>query len=370
MPDLQDKTFIASILFLDIVGYSKRPVEEQIEIKHQFNALLTTAIKDIPREDRIVLDTGDGAALCFITSPEVALQVALHIRQQHAHQTTGVGPVYRLCTGINLGPVRVVEDLNQQRNVVGDGINAAQRILAIAEAGEILVSRAFHDIVAFLTTDHMNMFRSRGKHQDKHGRKHEVYQVLPGFGPSRLMPKPTATSEPASFKDDRQDQDRRGSARLPDDVLLRVEQEYARYVGPIAHQLVRRVIGRSTTREELCSTLKEVISSDTERKHFEQFFCKETAISLTPDNTPAAGAGTVDPGATHAQGGNRRLSQEQLSLIEQALAKHIGPIAKVLIRRQAINASTPLSLCIVLAQHIDSEENQKQFLQEVKPVTS
>ena len=45
--------------------------------------------------------------------------------------------------GLNLGPVRLVRDLNGRPNIIGDGINVAQRVMAFADAGQILVS--LHD---------------------------------------------------------------------------------------------------------------------------------------------------------------------------------------------------------------------------------
>ena len=37
--------------------------------------------------------------------------------------------------GINLGPVRLVKDINGQMNIIGDGINVAQRVMSFAEPG-------------------------------------------------------------------------------------------------------------------------------------------------------------------------------------------------------------------------------------------
>ena len=53
-------------------------------------------------EDRIVLDTGDGAAICFLGEPEVALLITVSMRRtfvDHAPQN-GASPRIRL--GINL----------------------------------------------------------------------------------------------------------------------------------------------------------------------------------------------------------------------------------------------------------------------------
>ena len=77
MPERANRTFICSVLFLDIAEYSKKPVSEQIQLKDQFNALIAESIRDIAPNDRIILDTGDGVAINFLGDPEDALFVAM-----------------------------------------------------------------------------------------------------------------------------------------------------------------------------------------------------------------------------------------------------------------------------------------------------
>ena len=80
--------------------------------------------------------------------------------------------------GVNLGPVRLVKDLNGQMNIIGDGINVAQRVMSFARPGQLLVSRSFYEVVSCLSRDYMNLFRHEGSRTDKHVREHEVYSVL------------------------------------------------------------------------------------------------------------------------------------------------------------------------------------------------
>ena len=47
MPERASRTFICSVLFLDIVGYSRKPVAEQIRLKDRFNGLIASAIREI-----------------------------------------------------------------------------------------------------------------------------------------------------------------------------------------------------------------------------------------------------------------------------------------------------------------------------------
>jgi hypothetical protein len=88
--------------------------------------------------------------------------------------------------GINLGPVRLVRDINGQPNIVGDGINVAQRVMGFADAAQILVSRSYYDAVSRLSPQYAGMFHYQGSRTDKHVREHEVYAIgYPGDITSR-----------------------------------------------------------------------------------------------------------------------------------------------------------------------------------------
>src|SRR2546428_12457045 len=127
------RTLVCSVLFLDIVEYSRKPVAEQLQLKQLFNAVLAKALDQVAAADRIILDTGDGAAVTFMGDPEDALFAAMSVRDM-----ASTVPV-RL--GVNLGPVRLVKDLNDQGNIIGDGINVAQRGMSFSRPGQLLVSR-------------------------------------------------------------------------------------------------------------------------------------------------------------------------------------------------------------------------------------
>src|SRR5207253_8555848 len=171
------RTLVCSVLFLDIVEYSKKPVAEQLELKQAFNRSLATALEQVPQRDRIILDTGDGAAVTFMGDPEDALFAALAVRNMAAEVAVRLG--------VNLGPVRLVKDLNGQMNIIGDGINVAQRVMSFARPGQLLVSRSFYEVVSCLSRDYANLFHHEGARTDKHVREHDVYSVVGGTPASR-----------------------------------------------------------------------------------------------------------------------------------------------------------------------------------------
>lgn len=177
MAEHANRTFICSVLFLDIAEYSQRSVAEQIRLKERFNKVLTAAIAGVPTDDRIILDTGDGAAVSFLGDPEDALFASLSLRDAVAGQEFTGGPPLQVRVGINLGPVRLVKDINGQPNIIGDGINVAQRVMSFADPGQILVSRSYYDVMARLSEDYAQLFRYEGAKTDKHVREHEVYAI-------------------------------------------------------------------------------------------------------------------------------------------------------------------------------------------------
>jgi class 3 adenylate cyclase len=184
MIEQPSRTLVCSIVFLDIVDYSAKPVAEQLLLKQAFNKLLSSALENVAPRDRVVLDTGDGAGITFLGDPEDALFVAMSLRAAARAESTGAIAVR---IGINLGPVRLVKDINGQMNIIGDGINVAQRVMTFAQAGQLLVSRSFYEVVSCLSLDYASLFSYVGARTDKHVREHEVYLVGIGTDAARRV---------------------------------------------------------------------------------------------------------------------------------------------------------------------------------------
>ena len=179
MNEQPNRTFVCSVLFLDIVEYSKRSVVEQMVLKQRFNTLLGQVLRGVAVSDRIVLDTGDGAAISFLGTPEDTLFAGMSLRDAIASEPETSAPSLAIRIGINLGPVRLIKDLNGQLNIIGDGINVAQRIMGFAGPGQILVSRSYFEVVSRLSSEYSQLFQYEGSRTDKHVREHEVYTVGP-----------------------------------------------------------------------------------------------------------------------------------------------------------------------------------------------
>jgi TolB-like protein/class 3 adenylate cyclase/Flp pilus assembly protein TadD len=135
-PELQLE--IAHLLLIDVVGYSKLLVNEQIELLQALKQIVknTECFRAAEaRGELIRVPTGDGMALVFFRSPEEPARCALEIsRALQDH------PKILLRMGIHSGPVNRVTDVNEKTNIAGPGINLAQRVMDCGDAGHILLS--------------------------------------------------------------------------------------------------------------------------------------------------------------------------------------------------------------------------------------
>jgi serine/threonine-protein kinase len=143
-PDFHLET--AHVLFMDVVGYSKLPVNEQREVVHQLNQVVrkTAQFRKSEAGGKLIsIPSGDGMALAFFQSPEEPVQCALEISRVLRNH-----PRLRLRMGVHSGPVDQVKDVNERSNVAGAGINIAQRVMDCGDAGHILISKRVADDLA------------------------------------------------------------------------------------------------------------------------------------------------------------------------------------------------------------------------------
>src|SRR6266567_3009270 len=134
---------IGHVLFIDLVGYSKRLIDEQRALLNKLNRIVreTEVVRTAEAAGKLTrIPTGDGMALVFRTSPEAPARCALEISKALREE-----PELQLRMGIHSGPVSDVTDVNERANVAGAGINIAQRVMDCGDAGHILLSRHVAD---------------------------------------------------------------------------------------------------------------------------------------------------------------------------------------------------------------------------------
>jgi len=171
-PDVQLE--IGHVLFIDVVGYSKLLIDDQRELQQQLNQMVrnTAQFRAAEAAGKLVrLPTGDGMALVFFTTPEAPVQCAVEITEAlRAH------PQLRLRMGINTGPVSGVADINDKSNIAGAGINMAQRVTNLGDAGHILLSkRAAEDLAQYRRWE--PLLHDLGEIEVKHGVKISIVNL-------------------------------------------------------------------------------------------------------------------------------------------------------------------------------------------------
>ena len=340
------RTVICSVVFIDIVGYSKTSVSRQLAMKARLNELLTQAIGGVAESERLILDTGDGAALCFLGDPEDALFVATAVND--AVKSEAGEATQTLRTGINLGPIKVVTDLNGQPNAVGDGINVAQRIMSFAGENEILVSRSYYEVVARLNEGNERLFRYLGIKKDKHVREHQLYAFgLTGCGAASVAEAETdsasGTEAPAA------------ESALTASDLAEAERGLAERIGPLAGILVKRAAGSAKGRGDFYQTIAAAIPDEADRASFLTDFSAQVPSAAADTEAPP------DPTESPASG-QTPITAAALKAAESRLANHIGPLAGILVRQAADEAQGLEDLYAKLAAHIANASERKRFL--------
>ena len=139
---------IAHVLFVDLVGYSKMLIDDQREILRQMNEVIrgTPHFREAEAAQKVIpLPSGDGMALVFLSKPEDPVECALEISEALQKY-----PQIKMRLGVHSGAVSGVADVNERSIVAGAGINMAQRVMDLGDAGHILLSkRAAEDLLQY-----------------------------------------------------------------------------------------------------------------------------------------------------------------------------------------------------------------------------
>ena len=186
---------MAHVLFMDIVAYSRLPMDEQ----HQVLLHLQEAVRETEdfvraqASDQLIrLPTGDGMALVFLGDVEAPVHCALEL-----HRILRRWPEIRLRMGIHTGPVYRVEDINAARNVAGGGINIAQRVMDCGDGGHILISKSVADVLDQVSTWKAAL-HDLGEAEVKHGVRVHLYNLYTDEAGNRELPQKLRAAQTAA----------------------------------------------------------------------------------------------------------------------------------------------------------------------------
>ncbi|MCB9946445.1 MAG: serine/threonine protein kinase [Rhodospirillaceae bacterium] len=152
---------------------------------------------------------------------------------------------------------------------------------------------------------------------------------------------------------------------LETDLLRKVEDDLARHIGPIAKIVVKKAAARTTSIAELYKALAEHIPNDAERETFlkraKRLEGGGTRTLTTHDTAGRTVSATV--GATGITGTS--FQPDVLDSLTGELTVHLGPIARVLVKKSARAAGSLDDLVGSLADHIHDDRERRSFLDRV-----
>jgi hypothetical protein len=147
------------------------------------------------------------------------------------------------------------------------------------------------------------------------------------------------------------------------DTLRRIEAELAKFIGPIAHIVIRSAAKKSYTIAGLAEMVAADIADDKSRAAFVRKFSSDKS---TPSGDPTRAT------AVRQQSGPptpSKIDPQTLAKAEAALAKHIGAVAKVVVRRAAAKARDAGELYLLIAEEIEDVAERKMFMRKAISAT-
>ena len=145
---------IAVIFVADVVGYSKHMEKDENATFKAYGECETILNKLLEKYKGSIFNTAGDSVLAEFPSAVDAVDTAVEFQKQikarNDKDTTEVKLEYRI--GINMGDVVKQGDAN----LMGDGVNIAARLEALAQPGGITISKNVYDLVANKTKYEFN----------------------------------------------------------------------------------------------------------------------------------------------------------------------------------------------------------------------
>jgi tetratricopeptide (TPR) repeat protein len=151
-----------------------------------------------------------------------------------------------------------------------------------------------------------------------------------------------------------------GKHRWSDYTLGQIERQLAVYVGPVAKVIVRRAALRATDWDELFSLAAESLDTASERQTF--LACKEHLHPSSSDPARSEGIGTRVVGAAQHHAFRGDLDPALTPHATRLLARYVGPISRVLVKKAMQRADSVQAFYLLLADELESKAERTEFL--------
>jgi len=239
----------AHVLFMDVVGYSKLKSNQEVEVIETLNQIVKECM---PNEKRLILPTGDGMAIAFLENPASPLLTARMIAPKVKMAEIS------LRMGMHSGPVYLNKDINQKKNIVGDGINLAQRVMDCGNSGHILASKVVAEALSEVKEEYERLFHYLGKYDVKHKVVIEIYNVYNADFGNNNRPIPKTHPDTRRRK-------RNPKIKLPYAPLLQIKRINL-YIGENIDPFDKALIDLLSSLTETWSSIDSNLISNTHEK--------------------------------------------------------------------------------------------------------
>jgi hypothetical protein len=159
---------LASVVFIRVTEFARRPVAEQARLRAQLESALAVALIRVPLQTRIILDAPDGMAIAVLDSPAAALDIAQRCMSASA---AGVS----MAVAVNHGAIRLAPDDSGHQGLIGDAVGTAAAIAHFAGPARLFVSRSFREALAESSPARAVSIRPAGIFTDANVRTHELF---------------------------------------------------------------------------------------------------------------------------------------------------------------------------------------------------
>jgi hypothetical protein len=160
-------SLVASVVFLKIQDFARRPASEQARMRAQLQAVVAVTAAEIDPAGRIVLDASDGAAIVLLDDPRSALRLA-------ERALTAAAAGLPLSAGLNHGALQLAGRKGGE-GMTGDGIAVAASVAEFAVPPRLLASRSFRDALAEVAPGAEVALAAAGTFTDAGLRTHELF---------------------------------------------------------------------------------------------------------------------------------------------------------------------------------------------------
>ncbi|HZF20064.1 MAG TPA: serine/threonine-protein kinase [Burkholderiales bacterium] len=137
------------------------------------------------------------------------------------------------------------------------------------------------------------------------------------------------------------------------EILKKVENELAKHIGPIAPVVIRAAAKKTYTVAGLADLVSADITDDKARAAFIKKFSGDKSM---PTGDPVRATQSVPPSAPS------NIDPQTLAKAEAALAKYIGAVARIVVKRAAAKARDAGELYLLIAEEIEDKDERKAFV--------